>query len=202
MEYVVKQAKVTYDSNGFSIPEIIIGHYPGAFTTMPETKEVLTIQFPKGGATLEIWSEPAETISGFEITRTTADFYHPKPGTPSLDRMLLARRALEIVVRNSRGEEIDAKGLRAIPFGFDTKIVEGEFYWSPSLGFYYWLRKIEGDSLRWVLIEDYQHGQFLQVEFIQHRKHSKGMVLVEDKEVRERLDRRRQALLSAEARVT
>src|SRR5205809_33763 len=121
---------------------------------------------------------------------------------PAFDRMLLARRALEIVVRDCGGSEIDAKALRAISFGFDTKIVEGEFYWSPSLGFYYWLRKIEGDNLRWVLIEGYQHGQFLQIEFTQHRKHAKGMVPVRDTEVRARLVRRAKQYEANESNIT
>jgi len=40
--------------------------------------------------------------------------------------------ALQLVVNDEQGHELDAKSLSQIPLGFDTELKEGEFYEAPT----------------------------------------------------------------------
>lgn len=44
-------------------------------------------------------------------------------------------------------------------------IIVGQFYVMPSLNFYYYCDRIERDLVYWILIESYQYGDLIQVEF-------------------------------------
>jgi hypothetical protein len=51
--------------------------------------------------------------------------------------------------------------------GRNLEIREENFYVDSELGFFYYREKIEDDIIYWILLESYQHGRFIQVEFTQ-----------------------------------
>ena len=61
-------------------------------------------------------------------------------------------------------------------------INEGNFYFVTSLNFFYYCDKIEADTVHWILIESYQHGNLLQVEFTQLPKDANNYILVVDQD--------------------
>jgi hypothetical protein len=68
--------------------------------------------------------------------------------------------------------------------------VPGQFYENPQLAMHYFCESIQGDLAHLFLIESFQHGQLIQVEFLQETKYSDSYVPVADKATMERLQRR------------
>jgi len=60
----------------------------------------------------------------------------------------------------------------------EATINEGRFYVAPSLNFYYYCDKIEGNLIHWILVESYHHGDLIQVEFTQLKEDAIGYVAV------------------------
>jgi hypothetical protein len=161
--------------------------YPRVGIDLPVDDELLTVDLP--GATLTLDCEDQISISAFNIRRRTVNFRQSRPGKPLFDHSLRERKALRLVVTDEEGRELDAKALSELPLGFDTELEEGELYELPSLGFFYWLKRIDGDQLYWIMIESFQHGKFIQAEIVQNGR-PKGYVKVEDAATRLRLQRR------------
>ena len=65
--------------------------------------------------------------------------------------------------------------------GFDTKLEVGKFYENPKMYSSYFCEKVENDSVSWVLIESYQHGNLLQARFTQNVKCSSYYLEITDK---------------------
>ncbi len=49
--------------------------------------------------------------------------------------------------------------------GVINRIEEGRFYVLPSLNYYYYSKKVEGDLIKFILLESYQNGNLFQGEF-------------------------------------
>jgi hypothetical protein len=58
----------------------------------------------------------------------------------------------------------------------DTDIKPGKFYVDPSLNYYYYCEKIEGDLVHWILVESYQHGDLFQAKFTQEKRYATNYV--------------------------
>jgi hypothetical protein len=74
--------------------------------------------------------------------------------------------------------------------GVSNRFVPGQFYENPQLAMHYFCESIQGDLAHLFLIESFQHGQLIQVEFLQETKYSDSYVPVADKATMERLQRR------------
>ena len=140
-----------------------------------------------------MWKQPYEEhvpVRALVLHRKPIDFNVPRdPESLHFDRYLLERMGLSIRVIDENGELLESRKLREIAFDFDTHLQPGRFYWSPALGFYYHLDRVDGDLLVWTLVESYQHGRLIQVTYTQKREHSKGFVEVGDNNILRKLER-------------
>lgn len=143
-----------------------------------------------GGAILALDCEDPVAISAFQIRQRTINFRKAPAGQRQFDHALRERMALRLVVIDEQGHELGAKALREIPLGFDTELQAGEFYESPRLGFFYWLERIDGDRIHWVMLESFQHGNLMQAEIVQQGLAAIRYVKVEDEITRRRFQRR------------
>jgi hypothetical protein len=102
----------------------------------------------------------------------------------ALDPLLEANKQKLYSLRKPNGKLVMTKQAEAIPIGFDTPLKKGCFYTRPDSDFKYYCEKIEKDEVQWILVESYQHGELLQVDFTQGIEGAietvKGYLLVED----------------------
>jgi len=188
LQYLWNHPVILYCGMLWTPLSLMQGLYPRVLYDVPTAEDALKVRL-SGDGMLVRDCEQHVAIAGFQISRRRVDFYQPTPSDgPLFDHTLRERRALEIVIKDHTGATLDQKTFSSIPFGFDTEIVEGEFYEHPATGFYYRLMKIEEDGRRqWLLLESYQHGKFIQVEFIDVGQPVKGYVRVDDEPTRARL---------------
>jgi hypothetical protein len=108
-----------------------------------------------------------------------------KIDSPGLDPLLDANKLKHISIKSPDGNLVMNMKASAIPIGFDTPLKEGSFYVQPDSDFKYYCEKINGDKVRWILIESYQHGKLIQVKFTQEKnaaiKSVSRYLLIEDK---------------------
>ncbi len=107
-----------------------------------------------------------------------------------LDAHLHENKYLVYQFRDANGTTIREIRKSKVQHGFDTKIKVGKFYSSPNLGFFYYCKEIDDDSVSWILIESYQHGQLIQVEFKQTIEAKSQYVEVTDQNDLDRLNER------------
>jgi hypothetical protein len=96
---------------------------------------------------------------------------------------------LPVVYTNAlTGEELRYE-LDQLPLG--PKLVEvGKFYFVNNPLLYYYCASIDGDEIRWHLVESFQNGNLLTATMTQHVKYSSGYIPVRDKKILKRLKRR------------
>ena len=188
-EYLWKESSLLYRSRERKLKDWVTTLEPTIRTTIPDREETVTLNFHPGA----LWKQPYEEdvlIRAFVFHRRPIDFVIPgDTGYSGLDRYLLERMGLSIRVMDEYGEILESKKLQEIAFDFDTHLQPGKFYWSPAVGFYYHFDGVDGDLLKWTLLESYQHGHLIQAKFTQKRENSRGYVEVEDENVLCRLRR-------------
>jgi HJR/Mrr/RecB family endonuclease len=98
-----------------------------------------------------------------------------------LDRYLIERSHRNIILSNHTNGNIEKVLFKDIDPGFDSDIIVENFYHSPSLGFDYFCKEIDGDLITWWLIESYQHGKRIDVLFTQRKKDATGYQKITNK---------------------
>ena len=109
------------------------------------------------------------------------------PKGPMPDTHVMAGMAAKIELHDERGKLVHSKRVGDLPLGFDSTVTPGEFYEQPHLFHRYYCEGIDGDSVRWTMVESYQHGHLVQVTFTQKLKYAKHYVPIVDEDVRIRL---------------
>ncbi len=77
----------------------------------------------------------------------------------------------------------------SLGLGADTEFVPGRFYRSLKFRFSYHCVAVNGDLVTMLLLEGYQHGQFVQVEFVFDRTKTADCQEIDDPHQIERLGR-------------
>lgn len=108
---------------------------------------------------------------------------------PALDPYLESQDLKHYILKTKNGDIIRSVKANKIDLGFDTELKEGCFYIVPELRFYYYCEKIMGDEIHWILIESYQHGDFIQAKFTQLKEDAKNYIKITDKKNLNRLEK-------------
>lgn len=109
------------------------------------------------------------------------------PNGPVLDMHVLEGMATRYDLLNEAGEIEHTARLSELNLGFDTVPIPGKFYAIPRLHNYYYCDSINDDTVTWILIESYQHGDLLQATLTQDIKYAHYYIEVTEKTRLERL---------------
>lgn len=101
------------------------------------------------------------------------------PNQPILDRHLMEELAVGYELIDERGQKEEICALD-IDYGFDTTIEIGKFCMSPKLNCFYYCDRIEGEKIRWILVESYQHGELVRATLTQDARYSGQFIEVTD----------------------
>lgn len=108
---------------------------------------------------------------------------------PIFDRHILEGLGKSYELTDEKGEVVDSACLPSLELGFDTKVIPGKFYTSPSIHTYCYCLSIENDIITWILVESYQHGNLLQATMKMNIEFSCYYVEVTDRKKLDRLQR-------------
>jgi len=126
-------------------------------------------------------------ISSHEYTVSALSFkYELVPAKTLRGDARLDPALLDVVFMKYYYENVITKEQFVIPnkdikIGFDTVLEVGKFYVTPGLEFSYYCEHIDGDLATIFLVESYQHGDLLQMQFKQTLENAKHYIEVEDK---------------------
>jgi len=109
------------------------------------------------------------------------------PNGPILDTHILEGMATSYELLNEAGGIEHTARLSELSLGFDTVPTPEKFYAIPRLHNYYYCDSIVGNTVTWVLVESYQHGDLLQATLTQDIKYAQHYIEVTDNKRVERL---------------
>lgn len=186
LTYLMKQSKV-YTAGEVHSPDELTARWEQSLPSMSSDGETaVELPLDPGARLEEPYDDPVDVIAmRFKYKFTEVRF----TSGPVVDAHLQDSFSRQVQVHDETGRLVHQTALASIPIGFDTTLVPGEFYEVPSLFIRYYCEKIEGESVTWVVIENYQFGLLLQARMTQSMKHRTDYVPVVDKRVRKRLER-------------
>jgi len=99
---------------------------------------------------------------------------------PTLDTHILEGIGTKYDLYDEKGELIISMPASRVKLGFDTKLSAGKYYTCPRLHTYYYCESIINNTVTWILLEAYQHGQMIQAKFTQNIKYLHDYIEVTD----------------------
>ncbi len=172
--YLWRNVRVAHEKQTLTALEWLERRYPSlASSPHPTKRQDYRINFA-GGAELLVPFEESHVITSMAFSRSPYDVPIWVGPSDNLDPFMVQRQSLKFTVHDADGKLVDEQAISSIPFGFDQVLTEGRYYYSPSMGFNYYLQKIEGKILSWILLESYQHGSLIQAEFTQNMDQISG----------------------------
>jgi hypothetical protein len=166
-------------SNWRSTPNVIITQWQ---LNTPELnsydEKEATVAVPIG-STAKIPFENDLAVTGIKFKYKLTDAF--KTNKPTLDMATLESLGTKYELIDETGKVINTTSISDLSVGFDTELKPGRFYFSPSVGYYYYCDKVIGDLVYFVLVESYQHGSLIQAKYTQKLEWSKKYVEVTDK---------------------
>ena len=170
---------------------------PSDFTTLPEGEQESVIVFDSPTFLTLPDESTSVKVSEMRYARCRQTFIKPRaenngllPPGVGLDIFLQQKMLTSYVLVDSSGRITQQMPRSQLALGFDTTLQSGKFYEDPTLGFFYYLERIEGNMCYWIAIETIQHGKLLQIQYTQLKEYAMNMVEVVDPETLERLERR------------
>ena len=96
----------------------------------------------------------------------------------------------DVNVRNVNTGEIRTFKHRDLALGIDNSFIQGKFYESPELGYFYFCEQVQDGMAHIYMVESFQYGQLIQARLTMEAKYGKLYVPVTDRSILERLQRR------------
>jgi hypothetical protein len=185
LTYIMRHCLVQWNNEILSLDELIKNYSAEIMQYVNETERRFKISVDSRYKTLIPYLEKfinASSIS-FNCKITSAKLIDQ----PALDPFVSYNLSSTYEYNDVLNETKNSFPILGLDLGFDTKLQEGKLY-SQSMGFYYYCRKIETDTITMDLIESYQHGDLFQVFGIkQDVKYEKRYVEVSDPKIIARL---------------
>ncbi len=107
----------------------------------------------------------------------------------------------DVNVQNVNTGEVRTFRYRDLALGIDNTFLPGKFYEAPELGYFYFCELVTDGIAQIWMVESFQHGQLIQVQFTMEAKYGNMYIPVTDKSTIERLQRRLDLLKKNGARV-
>lgn len=181
MGYYLRKTMV----GGVPIADLVGQRVPDEINLLEKRTDKVVFSAPRRLTPPDDYFFPGGYIVGFDITfegvtaRTISGNIGIDPGLFSSP----------VVYTNAITGEETKYSLNTLPLGNEA-VVAGEFYFINHPLAYYVCAAIEGDLVRWHLIESFQNGERLSATYTQQRRYASGYIPVTDKMIRKRLQRR------------
>jgi hypothetical protein len=191
--FLVKKAEIETPSEKISIDKLLRRWYLRNQNKIGREIEYIQIKMPQNS---KLWiPNPVDKeivpIRYFRFACKIVEGRYVK--LSGLDTKLEDNKLKTISLKSINGENVIEKKVNDIQYGFDNVLKKEIFYRDPSTEFVYYLKEIENDLARWIMIESYQHGSFIQVEFTQTIENAnlsvKDYIEITDKNEIERLNK-------------
>jgi hypothetical protein len=184
LSYLMKHSTVLLPT-GSKTPNQLVDEWQASSPTLNTDKENSVEIILPSGTELQIPHEETRQVNRMRFGCALITLAIPK--RPVLDNHIRAAMATQVELRNHDSSLRHSMPLSRIPLGFDAVVQVGRFYEQPSLFNRYYCDQIDGDTIRWKLVESYQHGHLLQAVFKQKAEYSKYYEEVTDPSVLQRL---------------
>ncbi len=178
--YLVEKTEIICLKKIYSLKEIFTRWQLTQPKSISNETNYFKIDFPPG--TVAVIPQEVEKIPIKSIKFKGKIIKARRVKKAAFDPYLEGQENLSYVLKTIRGDIKSAVKAKDLEFGFDTELKEGHFYVDPKLNFFYFCEKIKDDTVYWILVESYQHGDLLQVKFTQSTEYAKHYVEVKDKE--------------------
>ena len=189
--YLMNRVGLTFGGRTITPIQLVTKWQLGRPDINPATTVSVRLPLPQG-TLADIPYEKPISVKAFRFNcKIVQGFSYEGPAVEPYIREGMARK---LVLADESGGLNHQVGYLDIPLGFDTVLEPGKFYINPNFHNAYYCKSIDDKLVSWILVESYQHGTLLQVEFTQDIKESKYYVEVTDKRRLKRLARMLQAL--------
>jgi hypothetical protein len=188
LQYLAKHTIIKYGNNFIPLEKLIQNWQINLKERLPTKRTFIKLILPENSSVKIPDSEDIYSIDaiGFYGQLVDAIILPSK----SLDASIVEKTMISYDFINIDGGIEHSIPEEKIKYGFDTIIQEDQFYRNPKLGFYYYCKDICNDLVEWILIESFQHGHLVQVEFTQSTDYSDFYVEVSDNRTLARLKKR------------
>jgi hypothetical protein len=177
--YFVKNTRVWMGTKIVSLAQALERH---CRTSINPSTEIQTGKIDFGVGAAAIRPDTRETLAVSELCFTyqivwAQEAWDPKGADPQVF-------STAYLLRNEKTGETTTTHAGALEPGFDTKLVPNRLYRDPGTNFAYICEHLDGDNAWMFLIEGYQHGNAIQVEFTMSVEYaSKYLEITDAKEI-------------------
>jgi hypothetical protein len=198
LQYLMSHTKVRIQGSVFT-PDQLIDQKRATFLEAVERKQEIRLT-PSTHMEVEVPYEPPFTARSLRFMAEIIDGFIANG--PAVDRHVFEQVHTSVMLRDEEGNVEHTAPLTSLDMGFDAEIRPNTFYENPTLFTRYYCQRIDGDTVRWWLVESYQHGVLVQAEMTQKLDNCKGYVEVTDKKTLARLQQMLARLQKADTRPT
>jgi len=185
MRSLLRDFRVEFKGESISPEELISRHQKEAQKQATSGLTTYTINLPKGSKLIHPNTGGIDEVATFSYDQqlmtesgiTGLEYYSNEPS--------LSKDIFEM--KDAVTGETRLVDTSRIYLGFDTQVEVGKFYVNPNLGFSYYVEKIIGELVTYVLVESYQLGNLMQTTYEQDIQYSDQFVKIIDKVEIERL---------------
>lgn len=178
MRSLMRDIRVEVDGESISPEELLAKNRIEAQKKASGMVSTCQIKFPNGAVLIHpntLSRTPVRSFVYEQILMTEADAAELEHYSNE------ASLSADIVqIRDVLTEETRLVDTSLIDHGFDTVVEAGKFYTNPKLGFSYYVEKIDGSLVTYFLVESYQLGNLMQVQYTQDIKYSTQFVEITD----------------------
>lgn len=181
--YLAQHLKVTFQGKVYTLDQIVASFQAQLMGRATSQPQLFTTDFPEETTAYFPHERENYPVSKTRFSYQISSFRKIK--IPGLDPFLIYRRSYNYA--DARTGEATIIPQQKVNLGFDTRLEQGKFYFSPNLEFSYYCAGIKDGIAQLALVESYQHAQLVQAEISQSVKHSHNYVEITDAEEINRL---------------
>ena len=176
--YLAKHLKVTSQGKVNTLDQIVTSFQSQLMGWVTSQPQVFTTDFPEDAIAYFPHEREHYPVSKTRFSYQISSFRKIK--IPGLDPFLLYKRSYNYA--DAQTGEATIIPQQKVSLGFDTRLEQGKFYFSPNLEFSYYCAGIKDGIAQLALVESYQHAQLVQAEIFQSVEYSQSYVEITDAE--------------------